>query len=168
MGDESQGESEMQIEGVIVKKLKVIADERGHLMEMIRNDDECFAARPEFGQMYLTTAYPGVVKAWHYHWHQDDNFCVVKGMAKVALYDGRPKSPTYREVNEFFIGEKNPCVIHIPAFVWHGYKCIGNEPCHLINMVTRAYDYKTPDEHRHPYNADDGMTNYNWNKDING
>jgi len=52
------------IEGVKTKRLKVIPDERGFLMEMLRCDDEFYQ---KFGQVYLTTAYPGVVKAWHYH-----------------------------------------------------------------------------------------------------
>ena len=41
-----------------------MCDERGRLMEMLRCDDPIFKG---FGQVYLTTAYPGVVKAWHYH-----------------------------------------------------------------------------------------------------
>ena len=52
------------IYGVIIKKLKVIADERGRLMEILRADDNFFQ---NFGQVYTTTAYPGVVKGWHYH-----------------------------------------------------------------------------------------------------
>ncbi|MBI4721106.1 MAG: dTDP-4-dehydrorhamnose 3,5-epimerase, partial [Chitinivibrionia bacterium] len=39
------------IDGVIVKKLKVIPDERGFLMEMMRRDDDFFR---QFGQIYLT------------------------------------------------------------------------------------------------------------------
>jgi dTDP-4-dehydrorhamnose 3,5-epimerase len=60
-----------KIEGVIVKKLRVIPDERGFLMEMLRCDDDFFKA---FGQVYLSVAYPGVVKGWHYHKHQTDHF----------------------------------------------------------------------------------------------
>ena len=79
------------IHGVKLKPLKVIPDERGRLMEMLRADDELYI---KFGQAYLTTAYPGVVKAWHYHKQQADNLVVVKGMMKVALYDDRAGSPT--------------------------------------------------------------------------
>ena len=46
------------IDGVIIKKLKVIPDERGRLMEIMRSDDTFFK---KFGQVYMTTAYPGVV-----------------------------------------------------------------------------------------------------------
>ncbi|MEM2982926.1 MAG: dTDP-4-dehydrorhamnose 3,5-epimerase, partial [Candidatus Bathyarchaeia archaeon] len=65
------------IEGVRVKNLRVIPDERGRLMEILRSDDQIFRG---FGQVYMTTAYPGVVKGWHYHKVQYDNMAVVKGM----------------------------------------------------------------------------------------
>jgi len=90
------------IEGVRTKRLKVIPDERGFLMEMLRCDDEMFE---KFGQVYLTVAYPGVVKGWHYHKKQTDIFIPVKGMFKLVLYDDREGSPTYGRINKFFIGE---------------------------------------------------------------
>ena len=93
------------IHGVHVKPLKVIPDERGYLYEMLRNDDPFFQ---QFGQCYLTAVYPGVVKGWHWHTLQTDHFVCVKGMAKVVLYDRREDSPTHGEVNEFFMGERNP------------------------------------------------------------
>ena len=70
------------IDGVVLKNLKVIPDERGWLMEIIRKDDPFFS---QFGQVYLTVAYPEVVKGWHYHKKQTDHFCCVKGMLKVVL-----------------------------------------------------------------------------------
>ena len=107
------------IDGVRTKALKVIADERGFLMEILREDDPIFE---RFGQAYLTVAYPGVVKGWHYHKRQQDYFAVVKGMAKVVLYDDREGSPTRGEVNEFFLGERNPTLLVIPPLVVHGIK----------------------------------------------
>ena len=83
-------------------------------MEMLRGDDAFFQ---KFGQVYLSVAYPGVVKGWHYHKLQTDHFVIVKGMMKVVLYDGREDSPTKGEVNEFFMGEKNPILLVIPPGV---------------------------------------------------
>jgi len=133
------------IEGVRLKNLKVIPDERGRLMEILRSDDEIFK---KFGQVYMTTAYPGVVKAWHYHKLQDDHFAVLSGMMKVVLYDPREKSKTKGEVNEFIIGEHNPMLIKIPKFVYHGFKCISETEALVVNIPTEVYNYKTPDEYR--------------------
>ena len=99
--------------------------------------------------------YPGVVRAWHYHMHQTDFFCVVKGMAKVAIYDRRDDSPTKGEINDFFIGENNPVLIRIPFGVMHGYKTVGTEPCVLLNFPTTTHDKEKPDEYRvDPYDND--------------
>ena len=74
------------IDGVMVKQLKVVPDERGRLMECLRNDDDLFI---QFGQFYMTTTFPGVVKGWHLHDGQWDNIVCVKGMIKLVLFDGR-------------------------------------------------------------------------------
>ena len=147
------------IEGVKTKELKVIPDERGRLMEVMRSDWEVFE---KFGQVYITTAYPGVVKAWHYHKLQSDNFAVLSGMAKVALYDGREGSPTKGEVAEFFIGEHNPLLIHIPPGVYHGFKPVGETEAMVLNCPTELYNYQSPDEYRiDPYDND---IPYDWRR----
>ena len=133
------------IDGVKVKKLRVIPDERGKLMEILRADDEVYE---KFGQVYMTTAYPGVVKAWHLHKIQDDNMAVVRGMMKIVLYDGRDGSPTKGQVMEFFAGEENPILIHIPKGVMHDFKCISEYEAIVVNTPTELYNYKQPDEYR--------------------
>jgi len=147
------------INGVLVKKLKVIPDERGRLMEIFRADNECFQ---KFGQVYMTTAYPGIVKGWHYHKKQTDNMAVVKGMMKIVLYDGRKKSATYGEINEIFAGIHNPVLVHIPPLVYHGFKCISEEEAVVINTTTEVYNYSQPDEFRKPPHG--GEIPYDWGR----
>ena len=134
-----------RIDGVWTKPLAVHPDERGRLMEILRADDEGFR---KFGQVYMTTTYPGVVKAWHLHKVQDDNFCCVRGMVKLVLYDGREGSPTRGTVNEFFIGDHNPLLVGVPAGVHHGWKCISSEESIVVNVPTEPYNYDAPDEYR--------------------
>jgi len=150
---------ENMINGVQIKKLNQIPDERGRLMELIRNDDDIFI---KFGQVYLTTAYPGVVKAWHYHKKQTDFFAAVYGMMKVVLYDSRVKSQTKGEVNEFFMGVHNPILLQIPPLVYHGFKCISEHESIIINCPTEPYNRKEPDEYRLP--ADTPEIPYDWTR----
>jgi len=145
------------IEGVKIKRLKVIPDERGRLMEMLRADDEIFL---KFGQVYMTTAYPGAVKAWHFHKRQVDHFVVVKGMMKVVLYDGREGSSTHKEINEFFMGEHNPILLQIPPLVFHGFKCMSEREAIVINCPTEVYSYQDPDEYR--VDPHGGEIPYDW------
>ncbi|MEA3345110.1 MAG: dTDP-4-dehydrorhamnose 3,5-epimerase family protein [Chloroflexota bacterium] len=145
------------IDGVTVRKLKVIPDERGYLMEMLRSDWPEFE---KFGQVYITAVYPGVVKGWHYHQLQTDHFVCVAGMAKVVLYDEREGSPTYGEVNEFFMGQLNPTLLKIPPGVMHGFKGISEEMTLIVNVPTELYNYDDPDEYRVPPHTDE--IPYDW------
>ena len=138
------------IEGIVIKPLKVNADERGYLMEMLREDDEIFE---RFGQSYVALNYPGVVRAWHYHRLQTDHFVVVKGMVKVGLYDAREESPTFDQTQQVFLGERSNSLLKIPVGVMHGYKTIGVEPSLLINFPTRMYNRAEPDEFRVPWDT---------------
>lgn len=141
------------IEGVKIKQLRPIPDDRGRLMELLRADDTGLFTK--FGQVYITTTYPGIVKAWHYHKYQYDNFACVHGMLRVALYDARDNSPTKGEINEFFIGEHNPLLIHIPPGVMHGWRCISQYEAIVVNIPTEVYNYTNPDEYRvDPYDND--------------
>jgi len=145
------------LSGVKVRKLRLIPDERGWLMEMLRSDWEEFE---KFGQTYVTACYPGVIKAWHYHKHQTDHFICISGMAKVALYDPRDNSPTKGMVNEFFMGNLNPILVNIPNMVYHGFTAVGSETTVIVNVPTEVYKYDKPDEYRIPY--DDPSIPYRW------
>jgi dTDP-4-dehydrorhamnose 3,5-epimerase len=135
-----------RIEGVKTKSLRLIPDERGFLMEILRNDDaELFT---KFGQVYVSATYPGVVKAWHYHEKQVDHFVCVAGMVKLVLVDTRDGSPTKGAINEFFLGTQNPTLVVVPNLVYHGWKCISSEMSLVVNVPTEPYHYTTPDEYR--------------------
>jgi dTDP-4-dehydrorhamnose 3,5-epimerase len=138
------------IEGVAVKKLKVIPDERGYLMECLRSDDELFI---KFGQMYMTTTLPGVVKGWHLHHVQWDNVVCFKGMIKLVLCDQREGSPTNGQIDEFFIGERDPMLVRVPPGVWHGWKCVSLEEAYIVNAPTEVFVYGAPDQDELPHDA---------------
>lgn len=147
------------IEGVVVKKLKPITDDRGLLMEILRSDDSIF---DRFGQCYITVVRPGIVKGWHYHKKQDDHFCCLKGVAKVVLYDGREKSKTYQEVNEFILSLETPLLVKIPPYVFHGFTAVGEEDAMILNVPTELYHYSEPDEYREsPFSA---KIPYDWGR----
>ena len=144
------------IHGVRTKQLRRIPDERGWLMEILRADDELFR---QFGQVYVSATYPGVVKAWHYHRMQVDHFACIAGMIKLVLIDTRDDSPTKDRINEFFIGAQQPMLVQIPSLVYHGWKCIGTEPSLVVNVPTEPYHYDDPDEYRiEPH----GTLPYDW------
>jgi dTDP-4-dehydrorhamnose 3,5-epimerase len=89
--------------------------------------------------------------------------CVISGMAKVVLWDGRgSKSPTDNLINEFVVGEHNLKLIHIPSFVYHGIKCISEKECLVLNIINNPYDHSGPDEFR--ANPHDSIVPYKWER----
>ena len=145
------------IDGIKTKKLRLLPDDRGFLMEILRSDWPEF---DRFGQVYVTACYPGIIKAWHYHKIQWDHFVCVSGMAKVVLYDKRENSRTKGQVNEFYIGELNPMLIKIPPNIYHGFTTAGDDMALIINVPTELYNYENPDEYRVEYN--DSSIPYSW------
>lgn len=145
------------IEGVKVRQLKQIHDDRGYLMEMLRKD---WIEFEKFGQAYLTVCYPGVAKGWHFHKKQTDNFICIKNMARVVVFDNRADSKTKGTLNEFIMGEDNPILLTIPPFTLHGFRTEGKKPVYIVNIPNRIYNYKKPDEFRVPFN--DPSIPYDW------
>ena len=145
--------SHTTIEGVEVLPLRKIVDERGMVMHMLKNTDPHFQ---EFGEIYFSCGYPGVVKAWHIHKEMTLNNCCVVGMIKLVLYDGREGSSTHGELMELFIGEDNYCLVKIPPGITNGYKAFGTQMAVLANCATMPHDpqeliYIDPFENDIPY-----------------
>jgi dTDP-4-dehydrorhamnose 3,5-epimerase len=140
------------IDGVQIKTLERHVDDRGWVMEILRDDDDMFI---DFGQVYVSTCFPGVVKAWHCHEKQTDSFCVLVGNAKIGLYDDREGSPTCGEAQAVVAGELNPVVVQIPPLVWHGFTALEGRTAMVLNVPTEHYDREQPDElRREPFDPE--------------
>lgn len=146
------------LHGVMIKELVTHPDERGFFRELIRHTDEFFAEG--FAQLSHSIMYPGTAKAWHIHPTQVDWWYVPIGALKVALYDKRPDSPTYGELQELFLGENfGAKVLKIPPGVAHGCKAIGGTT-HLFYVTSGVYN--PAEEGRIPH--DDPEIGYDWVK----
>ena len=145
------------ISGCAVRPLVVHTDERGRLFEILRRDDPEFQ---RFGQVYITTAKPGVIKGWHLHRLQTDHFCLIEGRARFVLYDDRADSATKGEIDEIICEGAQPQLIVIPQLVYHGFMNIGDGDVVCLNCPTEPYNRDHPDE----YHTDPRVNDipYNW------
>jgi len=125
------------IEGVHIRPLKQIPDERGKIMHMLRCDDPHFE---RFGEIYFSVVYPGTVKGWHLHQRMTLNYAAIRGMIKLVLFDDRQASPSRGELLEIFTGEDDYTLITIPPLVWNGFKGIGVEPAIVANCASEPHD----------------------------
>jgi len=137
------------IEGVKIKELVQHKDNRGYLMEILRGSDKMKSdGKDSFGQFYLSTLYPAVIKGKHLHKLQTDHMTVIKGTAALHLEDAREGSPTFGKKDIMLMGEGNWKLVVIPPGVWHSFENIGADTCFFINYVTKEYDPENPDECR--------------------
>jgi dTDP-4-dehydrorhamnose 3,5-epimerase-like enzyme len=144
------------IEGVEVKDLKQHKDNRGYLMEILRGSDAIKSdGEGAFGQYYLGSVYPGVIKGKHRHALQDDHLCIVSGNAAVHLEDGRD-GPSKGEKQVVMVGEAHGWkLVKIPRGVWHSIENVGTDTCILVNYVTKEYNAKSVDEERGQFDIAD-------------
>ncbi len=138
------------IKDVVFENLVVRSDDRGYLVEILRATDPYYT---KFGQVYLVgNIARGTIRAWHKHEALWDWFFISHGTAKFALYDDRPKSPTYRETNTFVAGARQPAVLAVPPGVFHGWMSLEDDT-QLISTASEVYDRERPDEVRVPYDS---------------
>ena len=143
------------ISGVVISPLDQIFDERGKVMHMLRRDSPSFS---NFGEIYFSCTFPGVVKAWHLHREMTLNYAVIHGQVKLVLYDDRDKSSTSGTVQEIFLSPENYMLVTVPPKVWNGFKCIGTETAILANCASMPHD---PDEIERASPTDDRFP-YTW------
>jgi len=144
------------IDGVVIKPLAKISDERGSIMHMLKKEDDEFNA---FGEIYFSTIYPGVIKGWHIHKEMELNYAVVSGDIKMVLYDDRDDSQTKGNLMEIFVGEKNYLLVKVPPMVWNGFKGIGLKEAIVANCATLSHrtdeiDRLDPFSQKIPYKWD--------------
>jgi dTDP-4-dehydrorhamnose 3,5-epimerase len=144
------------IDGVIIKTIEKIPDERGTIYHMLRSDDKNFKG---FGEIYFSTIYPDVVKGWHLHTRMTLNYAVIQGMIKLVLFDGRKGSKTENEIIEIFLGEDNYSLVTIPPGIWNGFKGVGTKTAIVANCTDIPHD---PKEIKRMDPEDTSVINYNW------
>jgi len=127
----------MKIHDLIVKPLKMHIDHRGFLVEGWRSDSS-ESLKPEM--MYVSYSNPGIRRGAHKHINQKDYFIFIgPGNFRVVIIDDRSDSPTYKMVDDFYVGENNPAAVLIPTNCWHGYQNISSKMGMVINLPDKMY-----------------------------
>ena len=145
-----------EIDGVLVRPLRQIADNRGAILHMMRNDSELYE---KFGEVYFSEILPGVIKAWKMQTGKTQNLAVPINKIRLVIYDSRPNSITHGKIKEYKIGRPDDYnLIHIPPMLWYGFQSIGSQPALVANCTN--YPYNPADSKSLPY--DSAQIPYQW------
>ena len=134
----SEGFTEGEIGGVVVRDLRKFMDERGWLTELFRHDELGEEFYPAMA--YISSTEPGVTRGPHEHVDQADLFCFIgPSNFKIRMWDKRSESKTFNHVMTLVVGEDNPKSVLVPLGVVHAYQNVGDIPGIAINCPNRLY-----------------------------
>jgi dTDP-4-dehydrorhamnose 3,5-epimerase len=147
---------QIEISGCELQPIRIIADHRGAVLQMIRNDSPSFT---HFGEIYFSEVLPGAVKAWKRHFRQTQMLAVPIGRIKIVIYDDRIQSPTYGATCVVELGRPDRYYrLKLPPLVWYGFTCISDSPGLMANCADLPHD-PSESETRPP---NDGPIKYIW------
>jgi len=115
-----------------IKKINVKSDSRGWLSEIIRPED---IDNIQFGQLFLTVAYPGEVRGNHYHKRKTEWYCVIRGKAILTMVSNKT-----RERKETIMGENKLTLVEIPPNYFHSIKNVGEKEMMLLVYVNESFN----------------------------
>lgn len=154
--------ADVEIAGVRLTPLREIADTRGAVLHMLRNDAPDFT---RFGECYFSEVAAGAVKAWKRHREQSQNLAVPVGRIRLVIFDDRDGSPTRGTVRQIILGRPDAyCRVSIPPDVWYGFASIGGQSAMLVNCADLPH---SPSESE-TRPADDPSIPYAWPPDEPG
>lgn len=143
------------IDGVKISPLKIIKDERGKVMHMLRTDSEVFS---KFGEIYFSTINFNFIKAWHLHKEATLNYVCLHGKVRLVLFDDRKTSKTNGNYQELILSPENYRLITIPNNIWNGFKGLSESKSIIANCLTLPHNEKEM-VRKEPL---DKTFNYNW------
>jgi dTDP-4-dehydrorhamnose 3,5-epimerase len=127
-----------EINGVVMRPLKVFNDSRGWLVELFRQDELVQEWWPVM--TYVSQTSPGVTRGPHEHVDQTDGFAFLgPSDFKLFLWDIRADSATLGRRTLVVLGASNPAAVWIPPGVVHAYRNIGDVPGLVFNAPNRLY-----------------------------
>ena len=132
------------IHGVQVTPLRIIADDRGAVLHMLKHSDSSFAG---FGEIYFSKLLVGQRKAWRRHARATSQLAVPNGCVRFVLCDQREGSMSSNTIQEVEIGETNYQLLTIPPNVWFALQCIGSTDALVANCSSSVHDPTAVERH---------------------
>ena len=125
------------IKDIKITPLKILKDNRGKVMHMLRKDDPIFE---KFGEIYFSTINHNAIKGWHLHKESSLNYCCVTGEVKLVLVDNRPDSETKNTFQEIILSPMKYSLVTIPPNIWNGFKGLHNVESIIANCLTLPHN----------------------------
>jgi UDP-2-acetamido-2,6-beta-L-arabino-hexul-4-ose reductase len=120
--------------------LTIRADERGQLAEFMRSE--------QFGQIFVSSSHPGVLRGNHYHHTKVEKFLVLTGEAAICL-----RSLNSSDIHKFTVSGQEYRVVDIPPGYTHSIENIGDSEMTVLFWASEPFDQDRPDTIFSPVDA---------------
>ncbi len=143
-----------KIEGVEFFDLPHFVDDGGTFIEVARltAGQHDWVADTGVDQVSFSEMLPGVTKAFHLHFNQEDVWFVPPSSRMlIGLHDARQSSPTKGTTMRFVAGAGKAKLIRIPRGVAHGVRNIDDKPGYIFYFVSQKFSPVDTDERRLPW-----------------
>ena len=142
------------IAGVELIDFKLHADDGGDFYEIARMEKGLVSGVRDFElkQVNRSRFNPGLVKAFHLHFNQDEIW-VVHPLDRllVGLFDVRKSSETEGMQMRFVLGGGRCSMVFIPRGVAHGGMVLDQKPVDVVYLANQQFSAGNPDEWRLPW-----------------
>tara|TARA_B100001057_G_scaffold489808_1_gene576844 strand:+ start:4463 stop:4888 length:426 start_codon:yes stop_codon:yes gene_type:complete len=108
----------MKISGVKKVKLNLFKNSKGDLLKFISKKSNFYS---KFGEIYFNEINFKKRKGWILHKKNTSLITVCFGEVKFKLIDGRKKSKTFNEENNFILNKNNHGALIIPPGIWFSF-----------------------------------------------
>lgn len=144
----------VNIDGVFVTPLKIIANPKGEILHGMKKSDVGYN---EFGEAYFSTIHKGDIKAWKRHSLMTLNLMVPSGSVRFVLFDDRKNSLSFGKFDEVIISKENYSRLTIPPGVWMGFQGLDNQ-----NMLLNIADIQHDPKEQENISIEESHINFNW------
>jgi len=118
---------------ISVRKENRIENLKGDLFKIASKKRE---SESDFGEIYITTIYPGKVKGWKYHKKMTSKLFVIRGSVRFTFC----LRDDMKERYYFELSEDEFESIEIKPGVWMAFECISSTEAYILNFADIPHD----------------------------
>lgn len=154
-----------RIAGVTVTRFPTVEYAHGGLTELHHESWSSMFVDPIEHLYVVSNGGQQKREEWYEHRVTTDRYIMMQGRADVALFDGRPSSPTsgILELHDLVALRDGWAGLVIPPGVWHSFRITGDRMM-LLNAKTPGYVRENPDKYRMPMPND--RIDFTWDDEV--
>lgn len=124
------------LEGLSIEPRKIITDERGSLLHMLKSSN----SKHPVAEIYFSSVLPGADKGWKRHKIMWQRFTVPIGEIEFRFLDERPNSATKGQSFSIRVSRDCHALVTVPPGIWYSFRCTSGTEALIVNASDIEHD----------------------------